>query len=101
MFRQARNWLQRTFSATHSPTTTPPTPDQADWTAAAARRDRAGTITVLRSEIRRLQQDIKDVSDALEDLTGDERAAHERRLASLHHELEHKQRELGGLQARV
>jgi hypothetical protein len=101
MLRQVRDWLQRIFSGTTSSATTPPTRDQAQRTAAAARHDRAGTITALRSEIRRLQQDIKDVSDALEGLTGDERAAHEGRLASLHRELELKQRELGGLQARV
>jgi hypothetical protein len=101
MLRQVRNWLQRTFSTTTPPTATPPTREQAQRTAAAARHDRAGTITALQSEIRRLQQEIKDVSDAMEGLAGDERAAHEGRLASLHRELEHKQRELGGLQARI
>ena len=96
MFRQVRNWLRRTFS-----TTIPPTREHDQRTAAAARQDRAGSIAALRGEIRGLQQDIKDVSDALDGLTGDERTAHEGRLASLHRELERKQRELGGLQARV
>lgn len=96
MLRPLRHWLQRTFSPK-----APPTPGQAQRTAAAARQERAGSITALRGEIRRLQQDIKDVSDSLEGLAGGERTAHEGRLASLHRELEHKQRELGGLQARV
>jgi hypothetical protein len=101
MLRQVLDWLQRAFSTTTSPPTTPPTSEQAQRTAATARHDRAGTITALRSEIRGLQQEIKDVSDSLDGLTGDARTADEGRLASLHRELEDKQRELGGLQARV
>ena len=96
MLRAVRDWLQRTFS-----TKTPPTPEQAERAAATARHDRAGNITELRSEVRRLQQEIKDVSDSLERLTGAERTAQEGRIASLQRELEQMQRELGGLQARV
>jgi len=96
MLRHLRTWLQRTF-----PKSTPPTPDQAQRRAADARSRRDGSIAALRSEIRGLQQQIKDVSDSPEGLTGDERATRQQRLASLHRELEQKQQELGGLQARV
>ncbi len=96
MFRQLRAWFQRIFARP-----APPTREQSELTATAARHDRAGSITALRSEIRQLQQEIKDVSDSLEDLTGNARTAPERRLASLHRELEQKQQELGGFQARV
>lgn len=96
MLRNARDWLQRTFSPKTSPT-----PEQAERSAAATRHDRTGVLTDLRSEVRRLQQDIKDVSDVLDGLAGDGRTAHEKRLASLHRELDQKQRELSQLQARV
>ena len=104
MLRGLRNWLERTFS-----TKAPPTPEQARQAAAQARQaadqarqDRAGSLADLRSEVRRLQQDIKEVSDSLDsDLTGEERSAHEGRLASLESQLDQKQRELARLQARV
>ena len=97
MLRGLRSWAARTFAQP-----APPTPEQAERAAAQARQDRAGTIGDLRSEIRRLQQEIKDVSDALEsDLTDDARTADEGRLASLHRQLDQKQRELNRLQARV
>ena len=96
MLRKARNWLERTFSPKTSPT-----PEQAERSAATARHDRTGVLTDLRSEVRRLQQEIKDVSDALDGPAGDGRTAHEKRLATLHRELEQKQRELSRLQARV
>ena len=96
MLPKVRRWLERPFAATP-----PPTPEQARGAAATARHDRAGTIDDLRTEVRRLQQDIKDVSDALDGLTDAERTAHERRLASLHGDLERKQQELGRLQAHV
>lgn len=96
MFRQLRAWFQRIFARP-----APPTREQSELTATAARHDRAGSITALRSEIRQLQQEIKDVSDSLEGLTGIARTAPEGRLASLHRDLERKQQELGGFQARV
>ena len=97
MLRGFRSWVARAFAPQ-----APPTPEQAQQAAAQARQDRAGTIGDLRSEIRRLQQEIKDVSDALDSgLTGDARTADEGRLASLHRELDQKQRELNRLQARV
>ncbi len=97
MLRGLRNWVARTFA-----TKAPPTPEQAQRAAEQARQDRAGTIDDLRRDVRRLQQDIKDVSDALESgITGDERTAHEGRLASLQRALEQKQRELARLQGRV
>ncbi len=96
MLRQLRARFQRIFTPT-----APPTREQSQQTATAARDDRAGSITTLRGEIRGLQQEIKDVSDSLEGLTGAARATPERRLASLHRDLEQKQQELGGFQARV
>ena len=97
MLRGLRDRVARVFTPT-----APPTPEQAERAAGQARHDRAGTIDNLRGEIRRLQQDIKDVSDALASgPPGDDRTADEGRLASLHRRLEEKQRELAGLQARV
>ena len=97
MLRGLRHWAARAFVRE-----APPTPEQAERAAGQARQDRAGTIDDLRVEIRRLQQDIKDVSDALASgPAGDVRAAHEGRLASLHRQLDQKQRELARLQARV
>ena len=97
MLRGLRSWVARAFAPQ-----APPTAEQAERAAARARQDRAGTIGDLRSEIRRLQQDIKDVSDALDGgPTGDARTAQEGRLASLHRQLEERQRELARLQARV
>ena len=101
MLRQVRDWLQRVFATTTSPRPTPPTPEQAQRTATTARHDRADSITALRTEIRRLQQAIKDVSDSLDGLTGGERTVDEERLVLLQRELEHTQRELNRLQARV
>lgn len=97
MLQGLRNWLDRTFAKTN-----PPTVEQTRQAAETARQDRAGSIDDLRLAVRRLQQEIKDVSDTLDGgATGGERAAQERRLAALQRELEQKQRELGGLQARV
>ena len=97
MLRRLRRWVERAFAPRAAPT-----PEQARRAAGEARHDRAGIVDDLRSEIRRLQQDIKDVSDALASgLADDARAVHEGRLASLHRELDRKQRELAGLQARV
>ena len=97
MLRGVRSWLERTFSKKP-----PPTREESQRAAETARQDRADSIVELRREVRRLQQDIKDISDTLDSgPTGDERTASERRLASLQRELEQKQRELGGLQGRV
>ena len=96
MFRTVRDWLERTFAPK-----TPSPREQGQRTTTTCRQDRAGTIVDLRTEVRRLQQEIKDVTDSLDGLAGDARTAHEGRLASLHRELEQKQRELGGFQARV
>ena len=97
MLRGLRHWATRAFARQ-----APPTREQAERAAGQARQDRAGTIDDLRVEIRRLQQDIKDVSDALDSgPAGDARGAHEARLASLHHQLDQKQQELARLQARV
>ena len=96
MLGTVREWLRRSFS-----TTEPSTPAQARGAAQAARQDRAGSIVALRHEVRRLQQDIKDATDGLDGLSGEERTVQEGRLAALERRLEDKQRELGGFQARV
>ena len=97
MLRRLRSRVERAFA-----TRPAPTPDQARRAAGQARQNRAGTVDDLRGEIRRLQQDIKDVSDALDsDPMDDARSVHEERLASLDRELGQKQSELAKLQARV
>ena len=97
MLRTLRRWVGRAVAATSSPT-----PEQARGAAADARRDRAAVVDGLRADVRRLQQEIKDASDALDGLAaGAGRAAQERRLAALHGDLERAQEELGRYQARV
>lgn len=97
MLRGLRDWVERTFAAKP-----PPTREQSQQAAEQVRHDRAGAIDELRSEVRRLQQGIKDVSDSLgSDITGDQRTAQEARLASLQRDLEQKQRELSRIQGRV
>jgi uncharacterized protein YukE len=97
MLRGLRSRVARAF--TEKP---PPTPEQAHLVTAKSQQERAGTIGDLSSEIRRLQQEIKDVSDALASgLTGDARTAHEGTLASLHRQLDETQRDLAKLQARI
>ncbi len=96
MLGKVRRWIEGVFLAPLSPTS-----DQARGAAAAARHDRAEMIDDRRTDVRRLQQEIKDVSDALDGATDADRATHERRLASLHGDLERKQQELGCFQAHV
>jgi hypothetical protein len=97
MLRGVRHWLERIYSKKP-----PPTREESQRAAETVRHDRAESILELRREVRRLQQAIKDVSDALDSgIAGHERAVHEGRLAAFQHELEQKQRELGGLQGRV
>ena len=96
MLGKVRRWIAGVFFAPPSPT-----PDQARGAAATARHDRAGMIDDLRTDVRRLQQDIKDASDARDGSTDADRATHERRLAALHSDLERKQQELGRFQAHV
>jgi hypothetical protein len=97
MLRTLRNWFGRNAAA-HAPSTT----DDARQAAANARQDRASLIDALYREGRRLQQEIKETSDALErSATTDERAAHERRLAVLHEALKQKQSDLAKIQARI
>ncbi len=96
MLRTLRRWIGRAVAATPSPT-----PEQARGAATDARRDRAAVVDGLRADVRRLQQEIKDASDALGGVAGAERAAQERRLAALHDDLARTQQELGRYQARV
>ena len=97
MLRGLRSWAARAFASQ-----APPTPEQTRRAAGQARQDRAGTIGDLRGEIRRLQQDTKDVSDAMGGApTGAASAGNEGRLASLHGQLDHKQRDWARLQARI
>jgi hypothetical protein len=97
MLRGLRDWLHRTFAAKP-----PPTPEESRRAAEQARHDRAASIVELRREVRRLQQEIKDVSDLLDGgIAGHERAVHERRLAAFQQQLERTQADLDRLQARV
>ena len=96
MLGKVRRWIEGVFLAPPSPTS-----DQARGAAAEARHDRAEMIDDLRTDVRRLQQEIKDVSDALDGASDADRATHERRLAALHGDLERKQQELGRFQAHV
>jgi len=97
MLRGLRSRVARAFARS-----APATPEQAERAAGKARHERAGTIGDLRGEIRRLQQDIQDVSAAQGGApTEAARAGDEGRLAALHDQLDRKQRELARLQARV
>ena len=97
MLRTLRNWFARNASVR-----TPSTQDDARQAAMDARQDRASLIDALYRDGRRLQQEIKETSDALEhSTTTAERAAHERQLAVLHEALKQKQSELARIQGRI
>jgi hypothetical protein len=70
--------------------------------AQRAREDRASVVLALRKDVRGLQQEITDLSEAGENGgAADEHAADSARLALLQHRLEQKQAELAKYQARV
>ncbi len=78
------------------------TPEQSLQAATAVRQDRADVILGLWDDVRRLQHEIKDASDARDAaVPGNERTAFESRLAALEADLERTQRELSRLQGRV
>jgi len=86
MFRRIVGLVRRAASCQTAETRHDPAP------AATARQDRAETVLGLQGEVRALQQEITDASDAQD---GDAR------VAALEADLERKQRELAGLQGRV
>lgn len=100
MLSQLREWVKSRFTATASS----PTP-RAQRSAQEAREDRAQSVTALQLEIRRLQQEITDVSSTLDGKTsgvsGEARTVGESKLSSLHSALEQKQREIAKFQARI
>ncbi len=70
--------------------------------AQEARNDRASSVIQLQQEVRRLQQDITDLSTSLETgVAGTERTNGEAELTSLQTLLGAKQRELSKYQARI
>ncbi len=104
MLSQLRDWVKSRFTSNASPSSSTPTP-RAQRTAQEARENRAHSVTALQLEVRRLQQEITDVSGTLEGnasgAPGETRTAAEAKLASLHSALEQKQREVGKFQARI
>jgi hypothetical protein len=67
-----------------------------------ARQDRAATIAGLWAEVRRLQQAIKEASDALDHLLpGEARQRQAQQLAALERQLTQTQQALARYQARV
>lgn len=80
----------------------PPTVEQGQRSAEQARDKRASAVNDLRTEVRRLQQEISDASDAAEREGGrGANADSDPRIVALHQRLEQKQAELARFQARV
>ena len=100
MLSQLRDWVKSRLASSASPST-----PRAQRTAQEAREDRAHSVTTLQLEVRRLQQEITDVSSTLEGkasgASGEAHRAGEAKLASLHSALEQKQREVAKFQARI
>lgn len=97
MLTELRNWVKRQFSSRTSTTV-----EQTRETAQEARQDRADAVISLQKEVRRIQQEITDLSDSLSNghIPGDRKIG-EGKLASLQRELEQKQRDLAKYQARI
>ncbi|MGI8403959.1 MAG: hypothetical protein ACR2OE_04190 [Thermomicrobiales bacterium] len=104
MLSRLRDWVKSRFTSNASSSTSTPTP-RAQRTAQEAREDRAHSVTALQLEVRRLQQEITDISSTVEDnasgTSARMRTAAEAKLASLHSALEQKQREVAKFQARI
>ncbi len=97
MLRQLRDWATRRFSPPD-----PPTREQAQATAQAARDDRAELVTDLQGQVRRLQQDITDLTDVVDrGPDGTDRQGDVARLVELEKALAQKQRDLARFQARI
>jgi predicted lipid-binding transport protein (Tim44 family) len=80
----------------------PSTPERGQFTAQEARENRASSVTALRHEVRRIQQEITDLNALQESGTaGGNSTANESRMAALQDELARKQKELAKFQARV
>lgn len=96
MFRAVLTRIRRAVPGPSS------TPEQGLEAATAVRQGRADAIAALWDEVRRLQHEIKDLSDARDSaVPGSERAAFEARLTALEASLARTQHELSGLQGRV
>ncbi len=99
MLSELRNWVNR-FLRSNSNATRPTIRSQR--TAQEARDDRASSVAHLQQEVRRLQQDITDLSTSLETgIVRTERMSGEAKLVSLQTLLGEKQRELSKYQARI
>jgi len=92
MFSEMGNRIRRYFSG---PKVAWPRREEA--TATQARQDRADTMRRLQHEVRRLQQEITDLSDA----SGAAAPADAERLTALYQELEQRQVELARYQGRI
>ncbi len=80
----------------------PALPETDHRPSANARQVRSDTVLALRGDVRRLQYDIRDASDARDDAgPSSESAAGAGRIAVLEAELEQRQRDLARLQGRV
>ncbi len=96
MLQSAFNLIKRAVLGRSAP------PGQDQPPAATARQDRADTVLAMQGDVRRLQHDVKDASDARDGAgPGPGRAAGEDRVAALEAELEQKQRDLARLQGPV
>ena len=97
MLRQLREWASRRFSQS-----APPTVNQTQASAQDQRESRARLVTDLQAQVRRLQQDITDLTAGQNTGTeGDRGQVDQDKLAALEKELGQKQQELGRLQGRI
>ncbi len=97
MLRQLQNWASRRFSRS-----APPTVNQAQESAQDKRERRARLVTTLQAQVRRLQQDITDLTaDQNNGTEGDKGQVNQDRLAALETELGQKQQELARLQGGI
>ncbi len=98
MLRLLRRWAKYWFTPTN-----PPTREQTQQAAQEARGDRARLLVDLQAQVRRLQQQITDLTDEVASAPeGDaRRAPMTAQLARFEDELEQKQRELARYQGRI
>lgn len=93
-FQDLRTRVASIFASRRTPSI-----EQNQRSAAQAREDRASSVVELRRQVRQLQQDITDASDAAENGTAP--SGTEGRIAALRIQLEKKQAELATFQARI
>ena len=98
MLSTLRRWVKYWFSPR-----VPPTRGRAQHAAQEAREDRAQLLVDLQAQVRRLQQQITDLTDDVASAPeGDaRRATMTAQLARFEDELERKQRELARYQGRI